>query len=308
MASFPDDRETAPVAAPFGRPSLAYENLLVDVRDGIGFVTVHRQRSATRSTRPRSTSSTARSRSWPPTRGPRRRAERAGDKAFVAGADVEALSRLDADQARAPLRARATGVRPHRVARQAGRRRRQRLRPRRRLRARPRLPPPPRLRDGVVRHPRGHARPRLRLRGDAAAAPPRRQGAARSSCCSPAAGSTPRRRCGSAREPRGGAGASLLAEAEALARAMAATRRSRCARRSRRSTAASTVRSPRRRKARRRCSARWPPPRTRGRGRGPSWRSGRPASPGDEAGRRREPPHRRAGCASPSCARSSTAR
>jgi enoyl-CoA hydratase len=81
---------------------LAYENLLVDVRDGIGFVTVNRpaKRNAldartideldrvfsehAEETAVRGVVLTG-----------------AGEKAFVAGADVEALARLSADEARA---------------------------------------------------------------------------------------------------------------------------------------------------------------------------------------------------------------
>ena len=81
---------------------MAYENLLVDVRDGIGFVTVNRE--AKRNALDARTvdeldRAFAELASDPAVGGVVLTG--AGDKAFVAGADVQALSRLDADGARA---------------------------------------------------------------------------------------------------------------------------------------------------------------------------------------------------------------
>ena len=58
----------------------------------------------------------------------------AGDKAFIAGADISELAHVDAFEAEQSSRFGQERARPHRESRQAGDRGRQRLRARRRLR------------------------------------------------------------------------------------------------------------------------------------------------------------------------------
>ena len=81
---------------------MAYENLLVDVRDGIGFVTVNREAKRNALDEPTVDEldrAFAELGADPAVRGVVLTG--AGDRAFVAGADVQALSRLDAEGARA---------------------------------------------------------------------------------------------------------------------------------------------------------------------------------------------------------------
>jgi enoyl-CoA hydratase len=81
---------------------LAYENLLVDVRDGIGFVTVSREakrNALDERTLAELDRAFAELSSDPAVRGVVLTGK--GESAFVAGADVQALSGLDAEAARA---------------------------------------------------------------------------------------------------------------------------------------------------------------------------------------------------------------
>ena len=126
----------------------------------------------------------------------------AGDKAFVAGADIAEMADQGATEARGVRRAgRAVGDAIESM-RQAGDRRGQRLRARRRLRARAGLRLHLRQRQGEVRPARGQARRHPRLRRHAAAAAARRRRDGEGAVHDRRHRSTPTRRCASASSTR----------------------------------------------------------------------------------------------------------
>ena len=100
----------------------------------------------------------------------------AGEKAFVAGADINELARADARRRARARAARPGAVRSDRAARQAGHRRRQRVRARRRVRAGDGVHAAHRRRHREVRPAGNQPRPHPRLRRIAAAAAAGRRG------------------------------------------------------------------------------------------------------------------------------------
>ena len=118
----------------------------------------------------------------------------AGEKAFVAGADITQLSRSRPGGGEGLRAGRTARLRPDREPGQAGDRRGQRLRARRRLRAGDGLHVPDGGRHGAARAARGQARAHPRLRRHAAPAATGRQGTGAGPVPDRAARSTPRRR------------------------------------------------------------------------------------------------------------------
>ena len=120
---------------------MPFDNLLLETRDGLAFVTVSRParlNALDARTIDELDAAFAQVSADPEVRGVLLTG--AGDRAFVAGADIEELEGLEAGAARDLSERGQRVLRPHRVARQAGGRGGQRLRPGRGLRAGPRLP------------------------------------------------------------------------------------------------------------------------------------------------------------------------
>ena len=237
------------------RIPMAFDNLLVD-RDG---PSPRHHQPAAGPERPQP----ADARRAPPRRARARAGRRAcasivltgaGDKAFVAGADINELAVQSPAAGREHALARAACLRSDREPRQAGDRGDQRLRARRRLRAGDGVHAAARRRHGEARAAGDQPRPHSRLRRDAAAAAAGRQGKRARDDAHRHADRRRRGRADRPRQPRRAGGRADGRGQEAGGATWRRRRRSRCATSSRRSTTASKCRLPRRGASRRRCS------------------------------------------------------
>ena len=151
---------------------MTYENLLVERDGAVAIVTINRPQGPQRAERRHaSTNSGTRFDALGADDGVRAIVlTGAGEKAFVAGADINELAVQTPVAGQGARGRRAARLRPHRDARQAGHRRHQRLRARRRLRAGDGVHAAHRRRHRPVRPAGGQPGPHPRLRRHAAAA------------------------------------------------------------------------------------------------------------------------------------------